>query len=343
MKAIMLFFVLATFTTQALAETGKDRLLAFLIKDAGIPAEKVPKLDKDLIVAKLPVGDDAQEIATLGVVRIAVPKAFFLKNVHDSESVLWRVSYKQGGIFSKPPVISDMASFQVPESSIKVMRSCKPGKCKIKLPGNSIDYLKTFDWSAADWENKLNELFRSEIVSYIKEYTEYGNSKLFTYGDKPEPQFISQGLERILQHSPYVHKYVPEFAHYLLKYPHEAPKGRRDFFYWAIEDFGLRPVTQVNHLVVYDPPQTGTTVISEKQIYSSHYFWARFLLATIIEEGVGSESPDIYVLYLDRCLLDEKLGSFKQYMLSESVLKNLRSFLVATRNRLESEYVSGSD
>ena len=340
MKAVVLFFVLATFTTNALAETGKDRLHAFLIKDVGIAAETVAKLDKELIVAKLPVGEDAQEIAAMGVVHIAVPKAFFIKKVHDLESVIWRTAFKQRGVFSKPPAISDMASFQLPESSMEVMRSCKPGNCKIKLPGNAIEYLKTFDWSKTDWKNELNDLFRKGIVSYIKQYTEHGNPKLVTYGDKPKPQFLSEGLERILQHSPYVHKYVPELPPNLLKYPHEAPKGVEELFYWAIEDLGLRPVTEIHHLVVYDRPQTGTTVIAEKQIYSSHYFWARFLLTAIIEEGVGNESPSIYAFYLDRCLLDDKLGSFRQSKLLESVLKKVRSLLVTTRDRLESEYAS---
>lgn len=333
---IFIWFIAAT---NVAADAGKERLQRFLTKDIGLSAKTVSGLDSQAIAEEVPVKDRAQEYAIIGVIRIDVPKTFFVEKFRDVKSFLRKDSFQKIGTFSTPPQREDMASFQLPEDTLKVMRSCKqPGKCKIKLPAKSIKWFKTFDWSQPNATRTVNELFGKGLFNYLKRYQKNGNISLTTYADKPEEQSVAEGFERILQQSPYVYDYVPELHRYLKKFPDFAPKGIEDWFYWSIEDFGLRPVIEVTHVTVYQPEKIGGTLISEKQIYSSHYFWARFILNRLIEIPEKSGGPGLYALYLERALFDDTLGSIRRSMLSGSAIKNLRSRLVKLRDRLESEF-----
>ena len=93
-------------------------------------------------------------------------------------------------------------------------------------------------------------------------------------------------------------------------------------------------------MTVYQPEKIGGTLISEKQIYSSHYFWARLILSRLVEIPEKSGGPGLYALSLERALFDDKLGSIKRGMLSSKAIKNLRSRLEKLRDRLESEFKS---
>ena len=325
------------------ADTEKERLQRFLTNDLGLSAKTVSGLDSEAIAEELPVKERAQEGAVIGVVRIDVPKTFFMEKFKDIKSFMRRDSFQKIGTFSTPPQMKDMTSFQLPESTLKVMRSCEqPGKCKIKLPAKGIKWFKTFDWSQPNSARTVNELFGKGLFFYLKRYQKHGNISLTTYADKREEQPVAEGFERILEQSPYLYDYIPELYTYLKKFPDSAPKGIEDRFYWSIEDFGLRPVIEVTHVSVYQPEKIGGTLISEKQIYSSHYFWARLILNRLVEIPEKSGGPGLYALYLERALFDDQLGSIKRGMLSSKVVKNSRSRMEKLRDRLESEFKSGA-
>lgn len=334
-------FIWIIVAANAGAGTEKERLQQFLINDLGLSAKTVSGLDNHAIAEELPVKDRAQENAIIGVVRIDVPKSFFLEKLHNIKSFLRRDSFKQIGSFGTPPQMEDMASFQLPERTLKAMRSCKrSGQCKIKLPVKAIKWFKAFDWSKPNSTLTVNELFRKGLFFYLKRYQKQGNITLTTYADKPVEQSVAEGFDRILQQSPYLYDYIPELYRYLREFPESEPKGIEDRFYWSIEDFGLRPVIEITHVTVYQPEKIGGTLISEKQIYSSHYFWARFIINRLIEIPEKSGGPGLYAIYLERALFDDKLGSMRRSMLSASAIKTLRSRLVTLRDRLEAEFQS---
>jgi hypothetical protein len=98
---------------------------------------------------------------------------------------------------------------------------------------------------------------------------------------------------------------TPALTAYLRGYPQAALPGAEDLFYWNMGDFGMKPTTRLNHVVIYPVPAataaaTGVRyVIATRQIYANHYFSATLELRTLVEDDVGS-TPGFFLLYATR-------------------------------------------
>ena len=53
-------------------------------------------------------------------------------------------------------------------------------------------------------------------------------------------------------------------------------------------------------------------VIAQKHIFTSHYFFARVEYIALFPDDPSAEQPGTYVVYVDRSLFDDSLGSFKR-------------------------------
>ena len=105
-----------------------------------------------------------------------------------------------------------------------------------------------------------------------------------------------------------------------------------------MEDFGYRPVTSVTHASIHAGQEFPTTLIAQKQIYASHYFWAKLNVSALFDDPQGKNQPAMHFVYLDHSLFDDKLGRANRFLLKRGVRKNLRSRLESLRERLEARY-----
>jgi hypothetical protein len=103
-------------------------------------------------------------------------------------------------------------------------------------------------------------------------------------------------------------------------------------------------VTAITHATIYDRPAGKTTraMIAQKQIYASHYFDARFTLMALVEAADEPNGPDLYLVYVDRSLFDDDLGTINRGLLRRGLTKSLRTKLAALRERLETAYAQST-
>jgi hypothetical protein len=310
--------------------------------DAGRLSERIlsePK--KDVIVEELPVRNSRQEIAVVAMLRIGVPKAFLVKQFQSHGGIMLSENSSRFGVFGRPPNFQDMIRFQFPRSDLKVMPGCRIGDCKIKLSGIVIQTLEKFNWSNKDSTNKINVLFRQDFSAYAERYLAKGRNGLVTYADKKEPQSLAHGFERILGQSSYINTYAPELCRYLINFPQDTLENAVSYIYWSLDEFGLRPVTEITHATIYNPSTFRATLIAEKQIYASHYFWARLKFSVVIEDNDDSGNPGVFLICSDHSLFDENLGRIHRRILSRSVRNNFQFRLRSMRSRLEAKFRTG--
>ncbi len=320
------------------AEPGQNAFFQLLKAEWGISEKNLSTLKDNIIVEELPVSNSSREIAVFAIMRMEVPKAFVIKQLYAHDSMMFSENSNQYGVFGNPPSPHDMVSFQFPKSDLEVMRGCEVGKCKIKLPGDVIEALGKLDWSSKESTDKINRLFRNDIAAYAERYLARGRYGLVTYADKKEPLPLTYGFEQILEQSSYLGKYVPKLYHYLINFPENSLDNAESYLYWSLTEFGLRPVTEITHATVYNPPTLGATLVTENQIYASHYFGARFKFSVVINAREDAETPGVFLICLDHSFFDKHLSRMNREILSLSVRKKFQSKLRTIRSQLETKF-----
>lgn len=315
-------------------------LTKFLTGELGLSRNAMATLQTGVLVEPLPVENDSREIAVIGVVPIDVSSEFFLDSFRHTATFLESAELKQVGTFSRPPVSADVATLQLADDDLKAIRQCKVADCKVKLPAQDIGAFQKLDWSSDGAADGARQLFRNRLTSYVKSYLERGNAALVVYADKPTKMPLAAGFGQLLGEAPHVSSLVPNLERHLDEFPEFAPRGAEDILYWTIEDFGYRPVTAVTHATIYNQPpgQATRAIITQKQIYASHYFHARFSLMALAEASEKPNGRGLYLVYVDRSLFDDDLGTINRSLLRRGLTKSLRTKLETLRERLETAY-----
>ena len=278
-------------------------------------------------------------MAIFGIVRIAVPKDFFLTEFRDIKNFMHNKKVEQIGSFSNPPGQSDIATLQLPASDIKELEKCKRGSCKVKLPDWGFDRLQEINWSQGDSTDSVRKLFRKGVFEYVEGYLENGNEVLMVYADKAEPMSLRDGLNSLLRQASYVYRYNPELYSYLKDSTPSTPPGMDDFLYWSVEDFGQRPTTAVTQAVIYEGTGENQDVtIALKQLYATHYFQARLQFIHLTDASSTPQNPGIYFMYVDRLLFDADLGTVTRLLISKGLYSHVQYWLAEIRDRLQAEY-----
>lgn len=324
--------VMTTLLSVTLALQAPPRVDAFLRQRLGFSEGDAREVTKGAVVVKKLDGATDEEIALVGVVRLPVSARSATERFSGPTAARRRVS--QGGRFSTPPAAGDLATFRVPSGDRDLLRSCRVGKCVLKLPSSVIDSLRLIDWRTSTADTRAATLWRSWLLDYLRGYVARGNAALVVYGDRETPLPLHTGFHSLLQKSPYLFAYVPVFHHYLDEFPARALPGAKDALYWSTEDVGLRPITTVTHATVYRPDSAAgvAALIALKQIYASHYFHATLTLISIIDDPTP-EGPGVYVIYLERLLFDKKLGGFIRRNAEGRLRDDLQARLRAIRNQ----------
>ena len=327
--------------TTGLAGAQKETsdLQLFLEKNIGMSKGELGTIDKEVVVKKLDPEGTKREMAIFGIVRIAVPKDFFLSEFRDIKHFMHNKKVEQIGSFSNPPGQSDVSTLQLPSSDIKELEKCKRGSCKVKLPDWGFGRLEEIDWSRGDSADNVRKLFRKGVFDYVEEYLENGNEVLMVYADKEKPMSLQDGLNSLLRQASYVYRSNPELYSYLKDSPRSAPPGMDDFLYWSVEDFGQRPTTAVTQAVIYEGTKGNQDVIiALKQLYATHYFQARLQFMHLEDALSSSPNPGIYFMYVDRLLFDADLGTVTRLLISKGLHSHVQYWLAEIRDRLQDEY-----
>jgi hypothetical protein len=294
-------------------------------------------------VVKMPKGEDAKAVEIHGVIRVEVPTCFLVRRLSDIETFMLTTGLaEQAGRFDALPGGAAVPGLELPRDDIGLLEKCSPGHCKFKLPADAIGRLRTdVSWSEAGGDNDAAALVSSELARYLDLYRAGGESALPAYGDKPEPHTAAEGFRHIRERSERPLAGDPELDRYLRDYPHaELLPGGEDVFLWTVEDFGLRPVTGLSHVVIHrredgsGPPLT----FALKQIYSSHYFQSAIKFGTIKPISRARPQRGALLTLSAAIRLDTEVGGFMRFQLNRDLEHHWLKQLRHVRDRMEESY-----
>lgn len=284
-------------------------LAQFLRQTVALDSGQIIAVSGGEAVVKALAPADHREIAVFGIVRIAVPRSFYVDRATDFPSALTAPSRLRSGLFSDPAVESDVAAFSLPDDDVRDLTECRVGSCNVKLPIAAMRYLHAHvDPASPSADSIASAYFRARLVDYVSAYRARGDSALIAYDDQRPSAAAAQVFAGMLSRSPYMYQYAPSLERYLENYPGDRPVGARDVFYWSEDDLpGLKPTLTITHEVVYAPPELpGSTLIASKLLYADHYLDGALDLTAVVDQPADSagEPGGVYVLLLHRLHFD---------------------------------------
>jgi hypothetical protein len=311
----------------------------FLSENAGFSSGDLEKLAKGEAVLKVPKSEDNTEVQVFGAVMVGVPASFLIRGFRDFNAPVSDAStIMQMGRFSSTPALADLSRLEIPKDDVEALKKCQVGKCDVKLPAGAIErFLADVDWSASDYSRQVQALFAQISAEYVQAYMSEGANALATYDDKSEPLSVAEGFRRLLGESTHSLSYDAAFRRYLEGYPNEPLEGVEDIFYWAVEDFSLKPVIGLHHMAIRAEPETTgvDAIIATKQIYASHYFQAAFDYVIVVSVPGSDEA---YLLWVLRQRFDGKVSGIKRTMLERGLRGNIEDMLESLKTNIEKSY-----
>ncbi|MCX6551284.1 MAG: hypothetical protein NTY02_09835 [Acidobacteria bacterium] len=284
---------------------------SILLRDIGFTPGQLVLIRNGQAMARTLETDQQKEIAVAGAVRVAVTKEEFFTRYRDIERFKHHKAVLQIGRFSAPPSAGDMARLTLSDEAIDALRTCEPGRCKVRLPAEWMaDFRRLTATPESAWRTEALSLFRSRIAAYVTAYQEQGAAALAVYADKSPAVSLAEESNRLLERSTALRTASRDFQRYLLDYPRRPLPLLDTFFYWSKEDLGLKPVVSVTHVSIHqDPAWANTIIVAARQIYATHYVEASLGLTFAIDAG---ETPGhgIYLVYVNRTQVGALKGQF---------------------------------
>jgi hypothetical protein len=288
------------------AQSIPPSLAQFLQQTIGLHRDDLTAVTSGKATTKLLESSDRHEIAVFGIVRIDVPRSFYIQRAADFRSSLRTATRLRFGIFSDPAVPADLAGLSLPHNDVQDLGHCRVGACKLKLSAETIDRVRAIIDSAPPAADSVASTYlRKRMIDYVTGYRARGNPALVAYADEDSMTGAAEVLAAMLSRSPYVYQYAPSLERYLQNYPRDRPADVAEVLFWAEDDLpSLKPTITITHEVVYSPPELpGCTLIVAKQLYADHYLDGGIDLTAVVDQG--SEPSGVYLVYLRRLHFDE--------------------------------------
>ncbi len=128
-----------------------------------------------------------------------------------------------------------------------------------------------------------------------------------------------------------------------------APLGNsEEFYYWNKGEFGMKPTTRVNRVVIFpvagqgERPDGIRYAVATVQLYASHYFSATFELRTIVDDD-AQPGKAFYLLYTSRSRVNGLtgfVGSFIRPIAKSRARSGMERYLLNTRKAVEAAYAA---
>jgi hypothetical protein len=323
-----------------------DSARQFLATHLQLQPDDFRSLDRSQPVARTLETADGREVATLGVVEIRVPAAFYIDQLRDvvafkreSDAVL------QIGTFSNPARVDDLAGLTLDERDLQSLRRCRPGDCDIQLSADALERVRQeVAWGRSDSVARANRVFREVLVDLVNRYREIGDAGLMTYVDSDRPLSLATEFRSMVASRPAILERFPNLYQHLLEFPRRRAEGIEDIVYWSKEKMGPAVIISVTHLAiarVVDGP-AGTYAAASKQIYGSRYFDSS-LGITIGLEASDGRGPGMIMAYVNRSRVDALggfLGGLKRAVVRSRTRSAMGRSLVEARALVEGRYAS---
>jgi len=338
MRCLRIVFL--AFVASAASERGDAQTwdITALRSFSGLTPDQWKAVEGGEIEARVLDTERKNEVAVAGAARLRASAACFVERFQDIESFKKNAAVLRIEKFSPPPSPLDLAHFALEPRDLADLESCRVGDCKLKLSAEIIERLgRDVDWSRADAAMRAQSVIRDELWRYLEAYIRAGDSALMVYHDKEKPVPMASEFQPVLDARPGLAGLAPDFHEYLARYPHDALPGVRDFFYWSVETFGLKPVASITQVSMYVQP--GQALTASKQLYASHYFDASLGMSAALDDPSDASEPHMYLVYLNRSrvdLLSGFFGGLRRAIMRGRLRDGMQKNLAEVVHRLES-------
>jgi len=241
----------------------------------GLRDDQIANIGHGKAVAQVLPTSAPSEIVAFGAIYIKASPEDYLRLAQNLDNLRGLPNYLGIRQFSAPPKLSDFEGFVLEDDDINELKSCRPGKCQLQLPTESMEeFQKSVDWSAPGVVAQVNKSAQKMALGELSRYQKDGDSALGTYQDKKYHLRIADQFESLLSKSVSMKNYLADLQRYLIDYPQAQLPHSENLFYWERVKFGLKPTLRMNHTVIYRGSRSSGLVdsIAVKQLYASHYF-----------------------------------------------------------------------
>jgi hypothetical protein len=274
---------------------------------------------------------DKSEIATLGVVRLEVPRAFYLDHVKQLTGFLVSGAISSSGSFGEPAKLEDVAALSLDPSDAKTLEKCRPLKCDVKLPAGEMELFRNELAKSHDPRPRADSLMREWVIAYVNAYRADSTQETVVYDDTKRP-VRSREVFHALVAEPMPPGFDAEPFSDMLSTPRAAsPPGVASRISWETDRMpGLKPILEVVERSMYaSPTRPDESWMSSKLLYASHYFESQVDFLTASDAPAAAGQGATYLVILRRQKFDD-LPSGGLFNIRGKAVKRLRDALRTT-------------
>ena len=296
-----------------------------------LDAKALDAIERGDAVAITLEAPDKAEIATLGVVRLEVPRAFYVDHVKQLTGFLASGAKSSSGAFGEPAKLEDVAALTLDPSDAKALEKCQPLKCDVKLPASEMERFRSELTKSHDPLPRADSLMREWLVAYVNAYRADSTEETVVYDDTKHPVRSSEAF-RALVSEPMPPGIEAEPFGYMLSVPRAArPPAVASRISWEMDRMpGLKPMLEVFERSMYaSPARPDESWMSTKLLYASHYFESQVDFLTVSDAPAAAGQGASYLVVLRRQKFDD-LPSGGLFNIRGKAVKKLREALRIT-------------
>jgi hypothetical protein len=323
----------------------EDPVAALLTSVFGIAARDIDAVRRGRVVVRTIGADDRREVATLGVVRIAMTPEFYVGRIEDIAAFKRDEAILQIGAFVTPPALADVEGLTLDEADVRALRTCRPGSCGLQLSAEAIERVRAdVDWRRPDARQRADATIRQVLVDHAAAYLETGSG--MRYADREKPIDAGREFVALAMNCPGPWNRFPQLRRHLVEFPRAPAPLTDDLLYWSKERIGRRGVVSMTHLAV-SRVADGSPVayaIGSKQIYGAHYYDASLGLTVLLREP--GPSPATWLVYFNRSridVFDGIFGGLGRKIVSGRARSTVSDLLTRLQGSLAEEFLDAAD
>ena len=340
---LLLVALLAGVTLRA-GRAPLDDARLFLTNQFQLRSGDFTELERRRAIAHTLETEDGREVATLGVVQIAVPASFYVEQLRDVVAFKKEgAAVLQIGTFSTPARVDDIVQLSLDDRDIESLRRCRPGDCKVQLSADALDRVRRdVPWGSPGAGAAANHTMREVLVDLVNRYRNAGDAGLMTYVDADRPLSVSTEFRSMIAARPAVLERFPELHRHVVDFPKPQSTDVDDVMYWSKEKMGPAVIVSVTHLAItrLAAGASGIYAAASKQLYGSHYFDSSLGITLLLDARVGNE-PATFLVYVNRSRIDALTGfwgGMKRTIVRSRTRSTMSSSLIEARDLVERRF-----
>lgn len=241
------------------------------------------------------------------------------------------------GRFSSTPSLNDLDGLHLDEVDLDDIRTCRPGRCGLKLSSNEIAQLRQIVAEAGDgWRDRVQIAFREIVLARVQAFSRGGHAALEAISDRRPPRSTANAFARVLEHSPFLWRAAPLLARHLEVRAAAPLPGSESLVYWAKERLGSKAVVSATSLtLVQNDAATGPQALMiGVQVFATHYLDATLAVTAVVRDQRTARTYFVYVHRSDVDLLDGCWGPLVRPMIEARILQEAPGILREVNARL---------